>query len=274
MNTTVNGHDVVLEMQPTVEALPAVLEGGRQVSILERSIEFALRSGTDLDQLQKLLDMKERYDATEAKKEFDEAMAAFKAEAVEIIKRKEVDFTTTKGGRTNYKHAELSDVIEAVAPALSKHGFSWGWKPVQTKDWIEITCTLKHRLGHSETATLGAPPDQSGGKNTIQAIVSTTTYLERHTLKAVCGVAEKSEDDDGRGYDGQRGTWSDEYLEAIDACADLASLQATWKTAAGSCRRKNDRKAYDDIKARISTRLEELGITAEAWAAAAREEKA
>ena len=46
---------------------------------------------------------------------------------------------------------------------------------------------------------MGSPPDESGGKNYIQAFKSTKTYLERQTLEAICGVTEKGEDDDGRG---------------------------------------------------------------------------
>jgi hypothetical protein len=161
-------------------------------------LRIAVEQGADLDKLERLMLLQERWEAKEAKKAYDEAMAEFKAEAIEIIKRKQVDFQTQKG-RTQYKHAELSDVIDAVGPALSKHGFSWSWTPKQDRTWVEITCTLKHRLGHSESVSLGAPPDESGGKNTIQSIISTKTYLERHTLKAICGVAEKGEDNDGRG---------------------------------------------------------------------------
>ena len=46
---------------------------------------------------------------------------------------------------------------------------------------------------------MGGPPDAGGAKNAIQARASTKSYLERYTLKAVCGVAEGGEDDDGSG---------------------------------------------------------------------------
>lgn len=62
-----------------------------------------------------------------------------------------------------------------------------------------MVCTLRHRLGHAESVQLTAQPDETGGKNAIQAIISTTTYLQRHTLKQITGVAEAGEDDDGQG---------------------------------------------------------------------------
>ena len=114
------------------------------------------------------------------------------------MKRKLVDFPS-KGGRTSYKHAELDDVVQAVGPELSAHGFAWSWKTHQVGRDITVVCKLRHRLGHADTVELTAQPDETGGKNAIQAIISTTTYLQRHTLKQITGVAEAGEDDDGQG---------------------------------------------------------------------------
>jgi len=44
-----------------------------------------------------------------------------------------------------------------------------------------------------------ASPDSSGGKNSIQAIGSTISYLERYTFMAATGLAAKGMDDDGGG---------------------------------------------------------------------------
>lgn len=159
----------------------------------------ARAQGFSLEQVGQMMDLQERWEKREAEKAFNDAMAAFKGEAVEIIKRKRVHFENSKGGTTDYKHAELSDVVEAVGPPLSKHGFSWRWDTKQDGSSVIVTCILKHRLGHSESCTLSGPYDQSGGKNAIQAIISAKTYLERQTLKAICGVAEKGEDNDGGG---------------------------------------------------------------------------
>jgi hypothetical protein len=182
-------------------------------------LAVAVQQGRDLDYIAKLMDLKDRHDAKLAKQAFDDGMAGFKTEAVEIIKRKQVDFANKNGGRTTYKHAELSDVVDAVGPALSKHGFSWKWVPEQAPDWLKVTCTLSHRGGHSESVSLGGPLDASGGKNAIQSIISTQTYLERHTLKAICGVAEKGEDNDGA--DGAAGYPADP-LEVWSGRAALA----------------------------------------------------
>ena len=44
---------------------------------------------------------------------------------------------------------------------------------------------------------MGGPPDAGAAKNALQARASTKSYLERYTLKAICGVAEGGDDTDG-----------------------------------------------------------------------------
>jgi hypothetical protein len=177
----------------TQERLPALADNSPMAMMLT-----AQRQGASLADIREMMAIQREYEADTARKAYNEAMALFSAEAIEIIKRKQVDFSTAKG-RTQYKHAELSDVVDAVKPVLAKYGFSYRWDTKQTRDWLDVTCILKHRLGHSESCTMGSPPDESGGKNYIQAFKSTKTYLERQTLEAICGVTEKGEDNDGAG---------------------------------------------------------------------------
>lgn len=190
----------VLELTPVEEQPAARLPAVQLADNSPMAMMLAAqRQGATLEQVEKMMDLQERWEKREAEKAYNDAMAAFSAEAIEIIKRKQVDYLNSKGGRTQYKHAELSDVVEAVKPVLARHGFSYRWNTEQTPDWLSVTCILKHRLGHSESCTLGGAPDDSGGKNRIQAVKSTKSYLERQTLEAICGVAEKGEDNDGAG---------------------------------------------------------------------------
>lgn len=250
MNTTAD--PVILDLEPIERRpepeanSPAVTDNSPAGMMLA-----AMRQGASLETVEKMMALQERWEANEARKAYNEAMACFKAEAIEIIKRKEVDFTNRTGNRTHYKHAELSDVVTAVGPALSRHGFSWSWSLKQDKAWIEVTCTLKHRLGHSESVSLGAPPDDSGGKNTIQSIVSAKTYLERHTLKAICGVAEKGADNDGGGDPKAKKTEiPPELLQAArDAAMGGWKALAKWIQSRSEAERKLLDPESDNLKA-------------------------
>lgn len=150
----------------------------------------------DLNRLQKLLDIKAQWDAAEARRAYTAAMAAFKSEPLKIFKTKDVNIP----GGAKFKHATLADVCDGVVANLGKHGLSHAWVPRQLENgWIEITCLMTHELGHSESFTLRAPPDDSGKKSPVQQIASTKTMLERYTLTAAVGLgASDMEDADDR----------------------------------------------------------------------------
>jgi hypothetical protein len=189
----------------TLELAPQQERPARALAVADNSHTGIMLSlmdrGASLEQIEKMMDLVERNEKREAEKAYNESLAAFKSLNIKIVKRKVVDFTTQRG-RTTYKHAELDDVVQAVGPGLSEHGFAWSWKTKQEAGSITVACVLRHKLGHSEHVSLSADADASGGKNGIQAIISTTTYLQRHTLKQICGVAESGEDDDGAGEPG------------------------------------------------------------------------
>ncbi|WP_081044032.1 ERF family protein [Bordetella bronchiseptica] len=206
----------------------------------------AMHQGATLEQVEKMMDLQERWEHREAEKAFNDALAGFKAEAVEVLKRKTVDFTSQKG-RTYYKHAELSDVVEAVGPALSRHGFSWSWKTEQSAGQIRVTCILKHRQGHSDSVSLEASSDQSGNKNSIQAIASTVTYLQRHTLKAITGVSEKGDDNDGAGAE-KDVDLRDEWISKIAQADNLAQAAEVWQQGCGAIQKTNNLAVYDAFK--------------------------
>lgn len=190
-------------MNATTEVLdlePIAKPASRAVALTDNSpaamMLAAMQQGASLDQVEKMMALQERWEAGEARKAYNTAFAAFKAEAVHIVKNKDV----TAGPLAGKSYAELFSVVDALTPALSKHGLSASWKLTKDeKEWMEVTCYLRHVKGHEESVSMGGPPDVGGAKNAIQARASTKTYLERYTLKAICGVAEGGQDDDGAG---------------------------------------------------------------------------
>ncbi|HKJ22274.1 MAG TPA: ERF family protein [Gammaproteobacteria bacterium] len=164
-----------------------------------KMLEMAVQQGADLDRLEKLMELQERWEKNEARKAFVAALNAFKAAPPTLTKNKHVDFTTQKG-RTQYDHATLDHVSEQIGKALAAHGLSHRWDVEQLDGGqIRVTCVLTHDAGHSERVPMQSGADQSGGKNNIQAIGSTVTYLQRYTLLAATGMAVKDQDDDGKG---------------------------------------------------------------------------
>lgn len=149
----------------------------------------------DTQLAERLMDLHERWEKGQARRAFDEAIAAAKAEIPVIAKNREVDFTSQKG-RTHYRHEDLAEIARTVDPVLARHGLSYRFRTSSAvNEPVSVTCILSHKDGHSEENTLFAGRDDSGNKNSIQAIGSTITYLQRYTLKAALGLAAAQDDD-------------------------------------------------------------------------------
>jgi hypothetical protein len=189
-------------------------------------LKMAVSQNADLDKMEKLMQLQERWEANEARKAFNKALGKFKSESIAVGKDALVSYKTDKGV-TSYKHATLGNICAVLNPALSAHGLSFRWETERDSDRIKVTCILSHEMGHSASVTLDGAPDTSGGKNNIQATGSTVSYLQRYTLLAITGTATEEQDDDGRGgaggdADGNNGGAGDkgDKKDALPRCAD------------------------------------------------------
>lgn len=219
-------------------------------------LQIALNKGASIEQMTQLLDLQDRWEKTEARKAYVVAMGQFKADAPRIVKDRAVSFGA---GKAAYKHATLDNASEQIGAALAKHGISHRWNVEQKEGGIiSVTCILTHVLGHSEQVSMSALPDTSGSKNSIQAIGSTTSYLQRYTLFAATGLAPKDADTDGAEPHALADSIKKGYLEQIDALQDKASGEALWKTIAGACQAAGDVPAYDELKGKMSKKLKSL----------------
>lgn len=158
-------------------------------------VMMAMQKGYDVALIEKMMDLQQRNDAYQAKKAYTSAMAEFKRNPPKIEKDRHVKYQTSKGV-TEYDHATLANVCDKIAIGLGACGLHASWKTEQVEGKIRVTCTITHDLGHSESTSLTAAPDDSGSKNSIQAIGSTISYLERYTLLALTGLATHDMDDD------------------------------------------------------------------------------
>ena len=67
----------------------------------------------DVAKLKELLEVQERWEATQAKKAYVQAMSEFKENPPEILKDKQVKYQTSKGV-TDYHHATPSNVTTCI----------------------------------------------------------------------------------------------------------------------------------------------------------------
>lgn len=155
-------------------------------------IELAIQKGAQIDQLERLLALQERWNAQQAKTAYYEAVAAFQATCPMLKRTKKVAFN-----KTEYHYAPLSEIVETIREPLRASGLSYRWE-IEDKDSIVVTCIITHTAGHAERTSMSALPDDSGAKNLIQQRGSAVTYLQRYTLIGGLGITSADTDDDGQ----------------------------------------------------------------------------
>jgi hypothetical protein len=193
-----------------------------------------LAPAVGIEGVRELMTMRREERALEAAREFNAAFAAAKAEFEPIVKTHLVEYGEGNK-KTSYKHETNGD-LAIVDPILAKHGIFTRYRSTSNpNEPISVTCVVSHKLGHSEETTLKAGADNSGGKNSIQAMGSTVTYLQRYTKILALGIATKHGDDDGRAAGG-----AVEYLDAAEA--------------------GRIKKELDDVKADIGAFCDHFGL--------------
>jgi hypothetical protein len=172
---------------------PVVMSSGPM-----RLLEIAVNRGASVEEIDKLMGLMERHEANEAKREFVAAMVAFKKNAPTIVTNQTGEVRKDGKLQYSYGYADLAEVNDKIIAALAAVNISHNWTQRQADGLLHLTCTITHARGHSVSTTLAAAPDNSGGKNSIQAVGSTNTYLERYTLLALTGIAVRDgSDNDG-----------------------------------------------------------------------------
>lgn len=243
---------------------PKRVPAGRKVASDPMAIlaEMVRQGNVDVDTLDKLTSVAERWRANDAKAAFAADFAEFKKEPVDIRKNASVDYGQGDK-RTQYDHATLHQVCDRIIAALGRHNMAHAWRTKNESGKVIVTTVLRHTSGHEEEVTLESAPDASGGKNSIQAIGSAITYLQRYGLIAITGFAVKGQDDDGRGAgdDSEHGLPVKsriDYGTAIDGAATEESLRDIWQKAAAACFEARDQDAHDELRAKVVARTKAL----------------
>ena len=174
-----------------IEAEIANTVGGVQTHLPEGAsiVERAAFAGMPVEMIEQLRQMARDERRDENRREFEAAFAAMQPELPAVAKAGE--------GHNNARYARLEDVQAAIRPILADHGFSVRFKVKDGESFIDVTCILSHRNGHSDDDTIRLPYDTGGQKNAVQARGSTVAYGKRYTLCNILGIQTGGEDTDG-----------------------------------------------------------------------------
>lgn len=174
----------------------AVAVAGESATILQIIQQVAMSPTADIDKMERLMAMHERFQAQQAKQQYDEAMSRMQEELPVIGERGGI---RDKSGRIQSTYALWEDINEMIKPVLAKHGFALSFRTPRNERGIEVEGVLSHRGGHRETTSLVLPADTTGSKNGVQAVASSVSYGKRYTAGALLNFTTTGEDDDGNG---------------------------------------------------------------------------
>ena len=165
-------------------------------------IQLAIESNADLDKLEKVLELSERYEANEARKVFASEFAVVQAEIGAVVK-------TKKNPQTNSSYAGLDEVIGMAKPVYTKQGFSIIYYEGEAKlaEDVRLCADVLHKAGHQKTYHLDVPLGGVGIKGNvnmtkIHAKATSITYARRYLLCMIWNIP--TQDDDGNGGGGDK----------------------------------------------------------------------
>ena len=152
----------------------------------------------DVEKMQALLDMQERIMDKAAHAAYTAAIHAFQAECPQLPKTKEIRVK----GRLQSSYCPFEDMMRIVRPIMIKHGLTEQFDSEDGQGRVQVHCKLSHKDGHSEVSKFAAPFDQSGNKNSVQAVASSISYGKRYSLASALGLVFEEEDDDAESLNG------------------------------------------------------------------------
>ena len=174
----------------TVSVIPQEQPQALAVVTPMEMLNRALTSGADVEMIEKLMVLQERWEAGQARKAFDEAMARAKAAIPPIIR--------SATGHNSKKYADFAAIASVVDPILGANGLSYRFETEQTDKLITVTCILFGH-GHSIPAAallseLFASPEYLATLDVVREAISEPEYPHDYR-----GSESESESDATRG---------------------------------------------------------------------------
>lgn len=152
----------------------------------------------DVQKLEKLMDLQQRFQDRQAINEFFDALARFHENVRPIVHNRQKAASNERGGAAEYSWATLDAIEDAVRPLLSAVGLSYTWgDAVVNGDLMTVACVLRHRAGHSISSSFTCPWSSNAGMSVQQKYISAQTFCRRLSLTAVLGITtERQAGDD------------------------------------------------------------------------------
>ncbi len=169
----------------------------QSTAMMQVIAKVASDPNSDVDKLEKMLNMQERIFDKNAAIEFNKSLTKCQQEMPAVT-------ANAQNNQTNSKYAKIEAINKVITPVYTDNGFSlsFGEGKPDKEGFMRIECTVAHSGGHSKEYHYDLPLDDSGmagktNKTKVHAHGSTTSYGRRYLTLLIFNIIIVGEDDDG-----------------------------------------------------------------------------
>lgn len=155
------------ELAPRQQDLQNVEPPAQDAALMHIIERASLDPNMDIAKLEKLLELKERWDQKQAKLLFDEAMATVQGKIQPVV-------ADADNQQTNSRYARLVTIVKALSPIYTAEGFSVSYgtedcpsERLATAGYFRTTSELTHIGGYTKHYHVDLPMDTMGPKGQV-----------------------------------------------------------------------------------------------------------
>jgi hypothetical protein len=164
----------------------------------EALIAKGIEHGISVEGLERLLAMRERLKAEQARSAFIRALAEFQGTCPIITK---LAVVRDKIGKERYRYASLESIVRQVGPLLRHCELTYR---IDTRieegeaTALVAICIITHQDGHSERSEFRVPIDRDSFMSEPQKFGAASTYAKRYAFCNALGILTGDQDTDAR----------------------------------------------------------------------------
>lgn len=169
-------------------------ESTMMIQMIQRA---AADPAVDVDKMERLMQMHERFVDRQASAAFNAAMVQAQKRIRPVVR---MSFNT----QTNSGYAKLEDIDKQISPVYTEEGFSlsFGTADSPLAGHLRVVCDVMHEQGHTKQYHMDLPLDSAGiagkvNKTGVHAHGSTNSYARRYLTMNIFNVVMVNEDNDG-----------------------------------------------------------------------------
>lgn len=217
-------------------------------------IELAIERGAEPAQLEKLMDLQERWEQRQASIHFAEQLAAFQAKCPPIMKRRNVSL-----GGGGYTYASLDDIMCVIKPILHELGLSVTFScEVGESGQLRATCRVRSGV-HTETTDVCLPVPSQMKVNDTQKMGAAISYAKRYALCAALNIVVTDEDSDASRMGEKISDNQVIQVEEMLSTLDETSQQRFYEWLGVKSAAEIPKSRFGDVLHKLRSKLKKMG---------------